>query len=136
MTTRDFSAVRINGERLWGRLMEMAQHGATDIINIKLGRPGGLYEAQKMAAVAEAADLPVTIGTMMELGIGTAAAAHFAAACRNLGYTSDNTGPTLLVDDIVIHSPQFEAGYLLLPEGPGLGVELDEEKVKRYTTEL
>lgn len=110
-------------------VMALTRSQATDMINIKLGRPGGLYGAQKMAAVAEAADLPVVIGTMLEMGVGTAAAAHFAASCRQLDYPCDITGPTLLVEDILVSSLRFEEGYLYLPEGPGLGVELDEDKL-------
>lgn len=117
-------------------VMALARHEAVDMINIKIGRPGGLYEAKKMASVAEAADLPVIIGTMMELGVGTAAAAHFAAACRKLDYPCDITGPTLLVDDVLAHPLHFEDGYLYLPEGPGLGVDLDDEKVRQYTVDL
>jgi muconate/chloromuconate cycloisomerase len=117
-------------------VMALARHQAVDMINIKIGRPGGLFGAQRMAAVAEAADLPVLIGTMTELGVGTAAAAHLAAACRQLDYPCDITGPTLLVDDVLATPLRFEDGYLHLPEGPGLGVELDEGKVKHYTVEL
>jgi muconate cycloisomerase len=113
-------------------VMAVVKHDAADIINIKLGRPGGYDGAMKMQAVAEAAGLPVTVGTMMELGIGTAAAAHLAAACKNLAYTSDFTGPTLLKDDILTEPVHFEDSYVCVPQGPGLGVEIDEEKLARY----
>lgn len=113
-------------------VMAVVKDNAADIINIKLGRPGGYDGALKMQAVAEAAGLPVTVGTMMELGIGTAAAAHLAAACKNLAYTSDFTGPTLLRDDILTEPVHFEDSHVCVPQGPGLGVEIDEEKLSRY----
>lgn len=113
-------------------VMAMAKHQAADTINIKIGRPGSYDGALKMQAVAEAAGLPVTVGAMMEQGVGTAAAAHFAAACQNLAYTCDITGPTLVVDDILAEPLCYEESYLHVPQGPGLGVEIDEEKLNRY----
>lgn len=113
-------------------VMAIAKRQAADMINIKVGRPGGLQGAQKMAAVAEAAGLPVTVGMMMEMGVGTAAAAHFAAACKTLSHSSDFTGPTLLNDDLLTEPLHFEDSYLQVPMGPGLGVDIDEDKLKRY----
>ncbi len=113
-------------------VMALARQQAADMINIKLGRPGGFQGSQKMAAVAEAAGLPITVGMMMEMGVGTAAAAHFAAACKTLSHTSDFTGPTLLKDDLLTEPLRFENSYLYLPKGPGLGVEIDEEKLEQY----
>lgn len=113
-------------------VMQIARHEAADLINIKLGRPGGFTGAKKMEAVADAAGLPVTVGTMMEMGVGTAAALQFAVTCQNLVDTCDFTGPTLLNDDILTEPLRFEDGYLYLPEGPGLGVEIDEDKLNHY----
>ena len=113
-------------------VMAIAKQQAADMINIKVGRAGGLQGAQKMAAVAEAAGLPVTVGMMMEMGVGTAAAAHFAASCKTLSHSSDFTGPTLLADDLLTEPLHFENSYLHLPDGPGVGVEIDEEKLEYY----
>lgn len=113
-------------------IFNLAHNNAADMINIKLGRPRGITGAKKMEAVSEACGLPVTVGTMMEMGVGTAAAAHFAAACNPLADTCDCTGPTLLEGDILKESLIFSDGYLKVPQGVGLGVELDEEKLDYF----
>lgn len=105
---------------------------ALDGINLKLGRPGGIYGSLKVAAIAEGASIPVAIGTMMELGIGTAAALHFAAILRHLPYPSDTYGPLHLEDDILTEPLKYEDGCLIVPDGPGFGVEIDEEKLAKY----
>lgn len=110
----------------------LAHHQAADMINIKICRPRGITGAKKMEAVAEAAGLPVTVGTMLEMGVGTAAAAHFAAASYTLTDTCDCTGPTLLTGDILKESVRIADGYIEVPQGVGLGVELDDEKVEYY----
>jgi muconate/chloromuconate cycloisomerase len=117
-------------------VMAIALHQAADMINIKIGRTSGFVGAKRMEAVADAAGLPVTGGTMMEMGIGTAAGVHMAATFKNLVDTCDFTGPTLLTDDILARPLRFEDGYLYLPEGPGLGVEIDEDKLRHYTVEI
>lgn len=118
--------------RLPEDVMNLAKVGAVDMVNIKIGRTRGLVGAKKMEAVAEAAGLPVCVGTMMELGVGTIAAAQFAATVRTLTDTCDFTGPSLLTDDILTTPVCIQDGYLHLPEGPGLGIELDEDKLRYY----
>lgn len=111
---------------------ETIASGAADIINIKIGRPMGFIGSKQMEAVAMAAGLPVCIGTMLEMGVGTAACAHLAASVRDFVDTSDITGPTLLVDDIITTPLTYADGYLEVPQGIGLGVELDDDKVEFY----
>lgn len=109
---------------------------AIDGINLKLGRPGGFYGAMKVVAVAEAAGLPIAVGTMMELGVGTSAALHLAAALRELPYPSDTYGTLHLEADIITEPICYRDGALIVPEGPGLGVELDEDKIRRYRVSI
>ena len=52
---------------------------------------------------------------------------------RGLNYPSDSTGPKLYTQDAVKEPVRFEAGYLLVPEGPGLGVEIDDAALARLT---
>jgi L-alanine-DL-glutamate epimerase-like enolase superfamily enzyme len=113
----------------------LAQHQAADMITIKLPRPGGLYPAMRMVAVAEAAGLPVGVGKVDGMGIGAAAHAHLAAVCKDLVEPNDIEGPLKLVDDILAEPLRFEDGNMHIPSGPGLGVEVDEDKLKYYTSE-
>ncbi|RIK39103.1 MAG: muconate cycloisomerase [Chloroflexi bacterium] len=107
--------------------------GAVDILNVSPYLLGGLRACERMIALAEAARASVLIGTTQELNLGTAAVAHLAAAARILDYPGDNTGPQLYTDDVVKRAVQYEKSHLLLPEGPGLGLEVDEEKLKTMT---
>jgi muconate cycloisomerase len=116
-------------------VLAIAMHEAADIINVKPGRPGGLYGARKMIDVAEAANLGICIGTMMELGVAPAANLHLAASAKRLNYPCDFVGAlAVLVDDILEFPLDPIDGALRVPVGPGLGVEVDEDRVARYRT--
>ncbi len=108
--------------------------GAVDILNVSPYLLGGLRASLRLIALAEAARASVLIGTTQELNLGTAAVAHLAAAARVLDYPGDNTGPQLYMADTVKNPVQYEKSHLLVPEGPGLGIEIDEEKLKEMTT--
>jgi len=94
---------------------------------------GGLRASLRLIALAEAARASVLIGTTQELSLGTAAVAHLAAAARVLDYPGDNTGPQLYTDDVVKMPVQYVQSHLMVPEGPGLGIEIDEEKLTEMT---
>ena len=102
-------------------------HGCVDILNVSPYVVGGLRASMRIVALAEAAQASVLIGTTQELNLGTAAVAHLGAAARVLDFPSDNTGPYLYTDDVVSTPVRYEDGYLMVPEGVGLGVEVDEE---------
>ena len=106
--------------------------GAVDVFNVYVSEAGGLGPAARIFAIAEAAHLPCIIGSMPELGIGTAAQAHLAFAMCNIGYASDVNGCLYHSDDIVVESLRIEGGYVYPPSGPGLGVTLDRDKVEKY----
>ncbi len=107
--------------------------GAVDVFNVYVAEAGGIDPASRIFAIAEAARVPCIIGSMPELGIGTAAQAHLAFAMRNLGYASDVNGFVYHCDDVINETLTIEDGHLLPPPGPGLGVSLDREKVERYS---
>ncbi len=66
-----------------------------------------------------------------ELGISTAAMVHLAAALPNLNHAIDSHYHDQ-VDDVITHSHIYENGHFRVPQGAGLGVELDREKVEKY----
>jgi muconate cycloisomerase len=116
--------------------MALARAGAADILSIYVGKGGGIGPARKMAAVAEAAGLTCTVGSNLELGIASAAMAHLAASSPGIGaeeFPCDILGPIAYEHDLLAGSPfDFREGTVQPPEGPGLGITLDEEMLARY----
>ncbi|MFH1569219.1 MAG: enolase C-terminal domain-like protein [Gemmatimonadota bacterium] len=112
--------------------MACVRAAAVDVFNVYVAEAGGLLPAARIFAIAEAARLPCIIGSMPELGIGSAAQAHLAFAMRNLGFASDVNGWTYHADDVADHGLVIEDGHLLPPRGPGLGVVLDRERLEKY----
>jgi L-Ala-D/L-Glu epimerase / N-acetyl-D-glutamate racemase len=92
--------------------------GACAGVNIKLQKAGGLRMALRMIARARALGLKVMIGCMIETSIGITAAAHIAP----LADWADLDGNLLLADD-PFRGARVAEGRLVLPDGPGLGVE-------------
>jgi L-alanine-DL-glutamate epimerase-like enolase superfamily enzyme len=101
---------------------------AADIFSVCVLKPKGLLGAKKIAHIAEAAGIPIAVGSLFESGVGTAAGVHFAASCPNATLACELLGPLLLEGDPT--SARFLAtakeGYLELPTGPGLGVDFPE----------
>ena len=91
-----------------------------------------IQSAAKIFAIAGAAEIPCIIGSMSELGIGTAAQAHLAFAMTNIGFASDVNGVTYHADDIINERLDIRDGQLHCPSGPGLGVSLDRAKLEKY----
>lgn len=124
-------------------VLEIASRRSADAISIYVAKAGGLLGAKKVAIVAEACDLPCDVNGSLESGVGNAASLHLATACPGIILPSvipvtttaagpDRTTGRYYTDDIVSESFTLENGLLLPPEGPGLGVELDEEKLAAY----
>jgi L-alanine-DL-glutamate epimerase-like enolase superfamily enzyme len=132
---REHSEVPIMAdESVWGLrdAWRVISARAADLINIYVAESGGLLPARDIATMASMAGVGVCIGSMPELGIGTAAQAHLAVSLPTLDHPSDVTGYLYQADDVVTTPPPIADGYALVPPGPGLGVELDEEKLERY----
>ena len=71
-------------------------------------------------------------GTMLEGSIGTLASAHAFATLERLDWHSELFGPLLLTEDILVEPPTYRDFQLLLPQGPGLGVSLDEDRLAHF----
>ncbi|MBN9476901.1 MAG: muconate cycloisomerase [Bordetella sp. SCN 67-23] len=112
--------------------MDLARQGAADVLALKISKSGGPYEVLRTAAVGDAAGMALYGGTMLEGSLGTVAAAHAFATLPRLEWGTELFGPLLLVDDIVQQRPAYQEFSMTLPTGPGLGLALDEEKLKRY----
>jgi L-alanine-DL-glutamate epimerase-like enolase superfamily enzyme len=105
--------------------------GAVSVISIKTPRTG-YYQSRKIVHLAEQADLSCIIGTQVETDIGVLAAAHFGAAFKIFSYPAEITYFLTMKDQLLASQLKIENGTLLLPEAPGLGIELDEDKLRRY----
>jgi len=106
---------------------------SVDAINVVPVQAGGLLRAQRLLQLAEAGGVPALLGSTVELGIGTAAAVHLAAATAPVTWSSDLVGPGLLCGDIVTPTFTYADGSLAVPAGPGLGIDLDPDLLLRYT---
>ncbi|NHX37967.1 MULTISPECIES: mandelate racemase/muconate lactonizing enzyme family protein [Halolamina] len=111
----------------------LAKQGACDLINIKLAKTGGLSRAQDVATVANAHGLACFMGSMLELGVGTAANAQFAAASPAVSYPSgvlNVHAASTLIEETERWTP--DGDRFIVPDSPGLGVTLDSDAVERY----
>ncbi|MGD0441050.1 MAG: enolase C-terminal domain-like protein [Acidimicrobiales bacterium] len=117
--------------------MQIVRHEAADVLNIKLGKAGGLYGAKKIAAIAEAAGLRCVLGTAFGLGLEMAAKLQLASSTMSVidavEFTELGLHPNLLSSphDKLLSLPVTD-GTLPVPDGPGLGVLLDEEVLAHY----
>lgn len=104
--------------------------GAVDVILLDHHSWGGLRASQELAAICRAFGLGLSMHSNSHLGVSLAAMAHLAASIPNLLHACDTHYPWLQEDVLVGGKLQFVNGALAVPEGPGLGVELDEEKLQ------
>jgi muconate cycloisomerase len=109
---------------------------AVDIFNISITVAGGIGGMLQLFALADSANLECLIGTTQELSIATAAQAHVGAVAPHLDYASDPVGPRLYCADVVRERVRFVDGELLVPEGPGLGVEPELERIEAIRSPL
>ncbi|MBU9488406.1 muconate/chloromuconate family cycloisomerase [Burkholderia multivorans] len=108
------------------------QHGA-DVFAIKIEQSGGLFAAQRVATIADAAGIELYGGTMLEGAVSTVASAHLFASFANLQWGTELFGPLLITEEILATPLDYSDFELTVPSGPGLGIELDDEKVARFT---
>lgn len=104
------------------------KHEASDYFN--LGGP--MAQFVKTAAIADAAGAPCWHGSGVDLGIRDASYIHACAAARSCTLASDIIGNFLREDDLIVEPLRFERGYAMVPQNPGLGVELDEAALEHY----
>jgi L-alanine-DL-glutamate epimerase-like enolase superfamily enzyme len=106
--------------------------GNVDIINPDICKAGGFTEMKKIAAISQALSKPIMAHNTQPT-IGTAASVHFTASIGNAGpwlefVDYDRYKETFALFESTI---RIEDGYYLLPEAPGLGIEVAAEAVRR-----
>lgn len=94
---------------------------------------GGMADFQRLSMVADAAGLPYWHGSEVDLGILEASYLHIAAATAHCTLPSDIFGERIREDDLIEEPLRYDgASHFYVPEGPGLGVTIDREALKRY----
>jgi len=115
-------------EALIGAKMRVA-----DIFSLKIMKSGGLRRALDVAAIAKAAGIGVYGGCMFETGIAHAAGAHLMAALPELDLGCEFYMATYYLTEDILSDPfPVKNGFVHVPKGPGLGVEVDRQRLERY----
>ena len=107
----------------------LAREGAASIFALKIAKNGGPRAVLRTASIAEAAGISLYGGTMLEGGIGTLASAHAFITLNKLAWDTELFGPLLLTEDILSEPLLYRDFELHVPQTPGLGLTLDEERL-------
>lgn len=110
--------------------------GAGQVLSLKLCKHGSAQELIRIAAIAAAGGLELYGGCLLESSLG--AAAHLAtfAALPRLDWGCEHFGPLILTEDTTTDSLVYEDFHVLLPDGPGMGVTPDPERIARFERTL
>ena len=106
--------------------------GAADYLMPDTPAAGGIFAVKRVAEAAAPWDIPCLMHCSHDLGLKTAAVAQIAACTENFSGPSD-TCYHGLIDDILVAPLEFKGGRIRVPMGPGLGVEVDEDKLQKYS---
>lgn len=129
-------------------ILRLIQHEAAEMVSVYYTKPGGFMKSKKLVAVAETGGLQCDINGSAEMGVGNAANLHLAASSViiNLPGSIPVTSTAEIVrtkvaghkylDDIIKEPFVYKDGHLLVPDGPGLGIEVDEAKLEKYAKEV
>lgn len=112
-------------------VLDILRHEAADVLLPDTHQCGGILATKKVAALAEAAGIPCVMHCCHDLGPKTAAMLHIAVSTPCFSLANDCTYYGI-EDDITREPFAIERGRMRVPEGPGLGIEVDLEKVERY----
>ncbi len=130
---RRFGAPVMADEAIYGPedAIAVVKQEAAQIALLKITKHGGILNVLKIAHIAEAAGIDLSVAIYYD--IIAAAAAHLAVALPAIRWPSPPTG---LHDTILTRSIEPTGLLMAVPEGPGWGVELDYDKVRRFAVEL
>lgn len=112
-----------------------AKESIADVFSVKIMKSGGMRRGQEIAAIGAANGMACYGGDMFETGLAHAAGTHMCAAAPNISLGCEFYQATYYLETDLLEEP-FPAtdGKVTVPTGPGLGVDVDEEKVSRFTT--
>ena len=112
--------------------LEIAANAAADVFAVKVAQSGGIKRASEDVAIGQAAGLGLYAGTMLETGLGTAAALQLFCTVEKLSWGTELFGPLLLTDDILAEPINYNDFCVEVPQGVGIGVALDDDKVAYF----
>ena len=113
------------------RVLEMIKRDSCDVFVVYVSEAGGPTRARTIASIADACGKWCVMGTWAETGVATTAGAHVIASTTNFAFCNDSHY-MLQSDDIITKPLQIINGATALPTGPGLGVELDLQKMDEF----
>jgi L-alanine-DL-glutamate epimerase-like enolase superfamily enzyme len=142
---RDVETPIIADESVWSPAdaQQLIREHAADAISIYVAKASGLRPARVIAELAELAGIRCDVNGSLESGIGTAANLQLAASAPAIDLPCVISAPAprgsvartagrYYSDDLLTAPLTLSGGVLRVPEGPGLGIELDEEKLDAY----
>ncbi|AWN55510.1 enolase C-terminal domain-like protein [Methylobacterium sp. 17Sr1-1] len=111
--------------------LEVVRRRAADAVSVKLMKCGGMLKAQSLMAIAETAGLPGYGGTLWEGGIALAAGTQLIAATPGISLGCEFYMPHhVLTEDVLEARVPVEAGAVVVPQGPGLGIAVSEAAIR------
>lgn len=128
-------------EDIW----ELVELGAAEYFSCYVTKPGGLFRARQQAEAARRLGMMCDIGGSIETGIGNAANLALGAAVENAilpsvcpvsgpqGSSRPEIAGIYYTDDLITEAFGFQEGRVMVPQGPGLGVAVEEGKVAEYS---
>jgi muconate cycloisomerase len=128
-------------------VIQIVEKRAAQIVSIYTTKPGGLYHAMEAAAVARAAGIICNVNGSVETGVGNLANLQLAAAAAPVVLSCvvpvstpaeaqrANVAGIYYMDDLIAEPMRFVDGAIDLPSGIGMGIPVDEAKIRRYTVE-
>lgn len=136
--TRDYEIAVMADEALNGPedALEVAKLDAADVFAVKVAQSGGLKRASEVIAIAQSAGRDLYGGTMLETGLGTAAALQLFATIEHLQWGTEFFGPLLLTQDILATPVTYSEFCVDIPQEPGIGVQLDTNKVNFFRRDI
>jgi len=126
-------------------VIQIVEKRAAQIVSIYTTKPGGLYRAMEVAAVARAAGIICNVNGSVETGVGNLANLQLAAAAQPVVLScvvpvsmpaeaqSGNIAGIYYKDDLIAAPMRLTDGAIEMPTGVGMGIAVDEAKVRRYT---
>jgi muconate cycloisomerase len=121
--------------RSYRDLQEVIRRGAADAVLMKLNKHGGIRESQKIADVAESANITLYPGVHFCTSVGVAAHAQFYCTLPKVTPGDFHQGAVLYEHDLVRPTIKAENGEVSVPTAPGMGIELAEDLFERARTD-
>ncbi|PYN12651.1 MAG: hypothetical protein DME05_20945 [Candidatus Rokuibacteriota bacterium] len=112
--------------------LAIAHLGGVSILALKLTKSAGILGTMAIARIAESAGMSCYVGCMIETSLGTAAYLQMALAATPVTWGCELFGPLLLEGDVTRTPVQYRDGAILALDGPGLGVEVDQARLKEW----